>query len=315
METLTSKSGWGVVEVEWPDFKGPAFKNRPRNLLQVLENAVRNYPDKEGFIGGDWRLTYRQFDTIVNRIASGLEKHGIRRGDHVASLLGIQVETPLSFFALMKLGAIIVPLNTRFKGEELAYEINDSESKALIVDEEFWPFIESVRDQLHTVEKIFFNGSQTPTGTVPFALLKDWEEIQFTHANPEEWDDVAIMYTSGTTGKPKGAILHQRGFVLTAMLVSDFLQYKPEDKMVCCIPLFHITGLAMAMCSPIYSGVGCVYMRTFKTKDFLEIMAREKVTHYTGVINIIWLMINHADFGNYDFSSFRGAMSGGICRQ
>jgi acyl-CoA synthetase (AMP-forming)/AMP-acid ligase II len=311
METLTSKSGWEVVDVEWPDFKGPAFKNRPRNLLQILERAVRNYPDKEGFIGGDWRLTYLLFDEMVNRIASGLEKHGIRRGDHVASLLGIQVEMPLSFFALMKLGVIIVPLNTRFKGEELAYEINDSESKALIVDEEFWPFIEPVRDRLHTVKQIFFNGSQTPAGTVPFALLKDSEQIQFTQATPEESDDVAIMYTSGTTGKPKGAILHQRGFVLTAMLVADFFQYRPGDKMICCVPLFHVTGLAMAMCSPIYSGVGCVYMKTFKTKDFLEIMAREKVTQYTGVINIIWLMINHADFGNYDFSSFRGAMPGG----
>jgi len=308
---LTTKSGWEVVDVEWPDFTGKTFKERPKSVLEILENAVRRYPDTEAFIGGDWRLTYSQFDLIVNRIASGLGNYGVKRGDHVAVLLGIQVEMPLNFFALMKLGAIVVPLNTRFKGEELAYEINDSESKVLIVDEEFWPFIDSVRGQLSTIEKIFFNGAQTPVGTLPFALIRDYKEITFTQATLTESDDVAIMYTSGTTGKPKGAILHQRGFVLTAMLVSDFLQYRTGDKMICCVPLFHVTGLAMVMISPILAGVACVYLRTFKTKDFLEIMARERVTQYTGVINIIWLMINHADFGNYDFSSFRGAMPGG----
>lgn len=311
METLPSKSGWEIVDVEWPDFKGKAFKERPKSIQEILENAVKKYPDTEAFIGGDWRLTYSQFDMIVNRIASGLEKHGIKRGDHVALLIGIQVEMPMCFFALMKLGAIAVPLNTRFKGEELAYEINDSQSKALIVDEEFWPFIEPVKAQLSTVEIIFHNGGHTPSGTLPFTLLRDHKETTFTRVTPTESDDIVIMYTSGTTGKPKGAILHQRGFVLTAMLVSDFLQYRPGDKIICCVPLFHVTGLAMVMTSPIFSGIACFYMRQFKTKDFLEIMMRERITHYIGVINVIWLMINHADFGNYDFSSFRGACLGG----
>ena len=158
METLKGKAGREIVEEEWPDFKGKIFKNRPKNVVEMLENTVRRYPDREGFICGDRRLTYSEFDQIVNRIAAGLEKHGVSRGDHVAVLLGIQLEFPLSFFALMKLGVIAVPLNTRFKGEELAYEINDSESKALIVDEENWSRIHSVRSQLKTIREIFFHG-------------------------------------------------------------------------------------------------------------------------------------------------------------
>jgi long-chain acyl-CoA synthetase len=311
MERLSSKMGWEIVEEEWPDFKGKIFKNRPRHVVEMLENTVKKYPDKVGFIGSDWRLTFKEFDGIVNRIAAGLENHGVKPGDHVAVLLGIQIEFPLSFFALMKLGAIVVPLNTRFKGEELAYEINDSESKLLIVDEEYWPFIDSVRGQLKTIQKIFFNGPHAPGGTFSFSLLKENKEGVFSRAALSESDDAAIMYTSGTTGKPKGAILHQRGFVLTAMLVSDFIQFEPEDKMMCCIPLFHITGLSCLMLPPILSGVACVYMRTFKTKDFLEIMAEEKVTQYMGVINVIWLMVNHPDFNQYNFSSFRIALFGG----
>jgi len=311
MDTLQSKSGWEIVEEEWPDFKGKIFKNRPKNVVELLETTVKKYPDKIGFVYGDLRLTYKQFDAMVNRIAAGLEKHGVRRGDHVAVLLATQIEFPLTFFALMKLGSIIVPLNTRFKGEELAYEINDSESKVLILDEEYWPFIESVQGQLKSIEKIFFHGAHLPRGTLPFSSLTETEEDEFTRATLVESYDAAIMYTSGTTGKPKGAILHQRGFVLTAMLVSDFLTFKPEDKMICCIPLFHITGLTGLMLPPIYSGVACVYMRQFKTKEFLEIVAREKVTQYMGVVNVIWLVVNHPDFDRYDFSSFRTAMLGG----
>jgi len=311
MNRLASKMGWEIAEEKCPDFKGRIFKNRPKNVVELLENTVRKYPDKVGFICSDWRLTFKEFDGIVNRIAAGLEKHGVKRGDHVALLLGTQLEFPLSFFALMKLGTIVVPLNTRFKGDELAYEINDSESKVLIVDEEYWPFIDSVRGQLKTIEKIFFNGPHPPVGTLPFSLLKENEEDVFTGPKLSESDDAAIMYTSGTTGKPKGAILHQRGFVLTAMLVSDFIQFEPEDKIICCVPLFHITGLACLILSPIFSGIACVYMKQFKTKDFLEIMAKKKVTQYMGVVNVIWLMVNHPDFDQYDFSSFRTALLGG----
>ena len=311
MNKLGTSSGWEIEEAEWPDFKGPAFKNRPKNVVELLQNTVANYPDRVGFTGEDWHLSYRQFDRIVNRVAAGLEARGIRRGDHVAVLLGIQVEMALCFFAVMKLGAVLVPLNTRFKAEELAYEINDSESKTLIVDEEFWPPIDGVRGGLATVGTIFFNGANAPSGTLPFELLVNHEETGFTRATLSEADDVAIMYTSGTTGKPKGAILHQRGFVLTAMLVSDFLQYRPQDQMICCVPLFHVTGLAMVMLSPIFSGVGAVYARALKTRDFLEVMSRKKVTHYTGVINVVWMMVNHPDFDKYDLSSFRIACFGG----
>lgn len=145
MNRLASKMGWEIVREERPDFKGEIFKNRPRNIVELLENTVRKYPDKAGFISEGQRLTFKEFDGTVNRIAAGLSKHGVKRGDHLALLLGAQLEFPLSFFALMKLGALVVPLNTRFKSEELAYEINDSESTLLIVDEEFWPQMGSVR--------------------------------------------------------------------------------------------------------------------------------------------------------------------------
>jgi acyl-CoA synthetase (AMP-forming)/AMP-acid ligase II len=311
MERLPSKMGWEIVEEAWPDFKGKCFKNRPRNLVEMLSSAVRKYPDSEGFICDHERLTFAQFDLITNGIAAGLRRTGVGPGDRVSLLLSISNDFMLCFFAVIKLNAIAVPLNTRFKGEELAYEINDSESKVVIAGEEYWEQFNPARSRLKTVEKIFFNGADCPSGAVPFRELREYPAEQPIEAVPQETDSTAIMYTSGTTGKPKGAILHHRGMIASAMHASDFFQFRQGDKMICCVPLFHITGLAVTALSAIFSGIPCVYLRTFKVKTFLETMAAEKVTAFISVINILWLMVNHADFGNYDFSSFRCAGVGG----
>jgi acyl-CoA synthetase (AMP-forming)/AMP-acid ligase II len=311
MKHLSSKMGWEIVEEEWSDFKGRIFKNRPKNLIQMLENTVSQSSNLIGFICNDQKLTFGEFNQIVNRIAAGLQKYHVKKGDRVSLLLGIGLEFPLCFFALMKLGAIAVPLNTRFKGEELFYEINDSGSKMLIVDQEYWPSIEAVQNDLKTVEKIFFNGPDLPKGVLPFVELRENQGGTFQRIVLNETDDAIIMYTSGTTGKPKGAILYHRSLIATAMHISDFFAYEPEDRVICVVPLFHITGLAQIMLSHIFSGIPCVYVRTFKVKDVLEIMSSERITRSISVINILWLMINHPEFDHYDFSSYKGAMCGG----
>lgn len=308
MDSLNTTSD---PENGWFGFKNQTYQNRPQTVSEILEATVEKYPDVEGFIGGDRRLTYREFNTTVNQIASGLQQHGVKKGDHIALLLGIQVDFPLCFFALMKIGAIAVPLNTRFKSQELSFEINDSESTILIVDEEYWSSIEPVRDQLSTIHNVFLIGNRIPAGTLPITELTQNQTDSFTPVAISESDDAMILYTSGTTGKPKGAILCHHGLVLTAMLTNHFLKLENGDKMICCVPLFHVTGLAMSMLSHIYSGIPGVYIKKFKTKDFLKIVAVEKATHYIGVANIIWLMINHSDFSKYDFSFLKKAMVGG----
>jgi acyl-CoA synthetase (AMP-forming)/AMP-acid ligase II len=302
---------WEISEENLSFFKGRVYKDRPRSVVQLLEATVKKYPEKEGFIDEERRLNYKEFNDIANRIASGLQRYGVKRGDRVAILLGTQLEFPLAFFGAMKIGAVVVPLNTRFKGEELAYEINHSESKILVVDEEYWPFIEPVHDQLTNLEIIFFHGRSVPTGTIPFMLLAESEESLLPIESLSESDSAVIMYTSGTTGKPKGAILHHLGLVTTAMDVVSFMSLGLGDKMVCCVPLFHVTGLNMILLGSILGGIPLVLMRNFKIKKFLEIMMSEKITEYIGVINVIWLMVNHPDFEKYDLSAFKRALFGG----
>ena len=311
MNTLKSRMGWEIEEEEVLYGKHKLYKHRPKNVIELLLNIVEKYPNQEGFIFKNQRLTYTEFNNMVNKIAVGLYKEGVRQGDHVALLLGQQIEFPLSFFSLMRLGAIVVPLNTRFKAEELVYEINDSESKYLIVDEDYWPFVEPIVEETQ-LKKIFFVGSKQPKGVCHFSILMDTKEKLLPPITISEFDTAVIMYTSGTTGRPKGAMLQHRGLVLTAMLVSDYMALRSRyDKMIACVPLFHITGLNQIMLASIFSGVPCVYVKYFKTKEFLEIMSYEKVTAYVGVPNILWLMVNHPEFNKYDFSHFRIAFVGG----
>lgn len=291
--------------------KRKTFKNRPRVLPDLLAVSVEKFSGKEGFVSGKQRLTYREFGETVDRIAAGLQRNGITKGDRVALLLGIQIDFPMCFFALMKLGAIAVPLNTRFTGEELSFEIIDSNCKVLIVDEEYWPAIEPKRKQLDTIGDIFFIGNGCPENIRSIAELTKSDTEAFVPAEVSEFDDALILYTSGTTGKPKGAVLHQHGLIVTAMLTSNVMQLADDDKLICSVPLFHVTGLAMAMLNQIYSGITGVYLKTFKTGEFLKTIAGEKITRYIGVANVIWLMINHSDFDKYDFSSFRRIMIGG----
>ena len=148
------------------------LKGRPASLNQALAATVARYPDRQALICGERRLTFAELDKISDCIAGALRQDfGVRAGDRVSLLMGVDLDYPLCFFALMKLGAIAVPLNTRFKGEELSYEIDNSQSSVLILDQEFWPVIQSWLPGRETLRHVILNGDAAPAGTSPFAGL------------------------------------------------------------------------------------------------------------------------------------------------
>ncbi len=289
------------------------YKGRPKTVNEVLRNTVEKYGDKEGFISGDRRWTFKEFSDRVDKVALSLQKkYGVMKNDRIAILMGTDLDFLVLFFAVTSIGAIIVPLNTRFRGEELTFEINNSEANLLAVDEEYWETLEPYQNKWATIKHIFVNGEITPKNTNSFELLYDnpggkVEEVQIT-----EDDTVMIMYTSGTTGRPKGAMQFHRGIIQACMTLDDLYETDPDkDKALCVVPMFHSTGIIMSAISSILMGIPCVYMRKYKTKDLLEIIQKEKISVAILVPAIIWLMINHDNFSDYDLSSFRITCIGG----
>jgi long-chain acyl-CoA synthetase len=288
-------------------YKEKVYADRPRNLGELLANTGARYGSLEAVISPDSRLTYKQFVSLVDHVSSGLyHKYGIRKGDRVALMLKNGWEFSVGFFASMKLGAVAVPLNTAYKEEEAAFQLSDSGSTMLIMEPEFRDIITEIRPEIGGVKHIF------ATDAEDFRELLKEKEYKAVNVQVEEMDSAVIMYTSGTTGKPKGAVLPHKSLIAEAMYVSELLDWRAgRDKHLCPVPLFHVTGLAMNFCGSVYAGIPVVFMKRFNAAEALKIIEEEKITTMIGVPTIMWLMLNAPEFDHDNVSSLRCFAAGG----
>lgn len=312
MQKLATK--YKLVKLETPEgYAEWVYADRPGNLTELLDNTVNKYADHEGFVDLGNRPSYRQVASSVNKVASALyHNYGVRKGDRVALMLRNGLEFVISFFALAKIGAIVVPLNIALKGEELAFQVKDSGAALLIVEHDFQELIAEVSSGIGGVKQIFVTGGEPMAGTIAFSeLLKDEEQTPVV-VTVDENDSAVLMYTSGTTGKPKGALLSHKGIIASAMNAASLCDLRNgRDKMLVVAPLFHIIGIAMALSASIYAGIPAIFIKRFKAVDTMKTIEEEKVTAMFGVPTIFWLLLNAPEFDQYDLSSLSFLASGG----
>ena len=303
-----------VVKLATPEGRTEwVYADRPKNLTELLNSTVNKYGNQEALIYANARPSYKQVASSVSNVASALYyNYGIRKGDRVALMLTNGLEFTTSFFALAKIGAITVPMNTALKGEELTFQVGDSGATLLIVEPEFHELMAEVSSGTKGVKRIFVTGGEPPAGTIAFSELLKHEEHAPVKVKVDEMDSAVIMYTSGTTGRPKGALLSHKGIIASAMNMSQLCDLRVgRDKMLVVVPLFHVTGLAIALCSAIYAGIPAVLVKRFKAADSLKIIEAEKVTTMAAVPTILWLMLNAPEFDQYNLSSLRSFAAGG----
>jgi long-chain acyl-CoA synthetase len=297
-----------VIDLTTPwGYNERVYVDRPKNLAELLANTVAKCGDLDGIITTDSRLTYKQFASLVDHLSSGFyHQYGIRKGDRVALMLKNGWEFSVSFFALVKLGAIAVPLNTAYKGEEAAFQLNDSGSVMLLVDSEFGDIITEIRPEISKVRNICV------TNTEEFLELLKGKEYMTVNVQVDEMDSAVLLYTSGTTGRPKGAVLSHKSLIAETMCAAELMDWQAgRDKNLCSVPLFHVTGLVMNFCGCVYAGVPTVFMKKFNAADALKLIEEEKVTTMIGVPTILWLMLNVPEFDHYNLRSFRCFAAGG----
>ena len=288
-----------------------AYKNRPANLNDLLLRTVDGYPEKEAFICDDMRLTYGQSMDRMLRIAAGLKHHNLEGGDRVALLLGNCLEFALCFFAVSMVGGVSVILNTRLESQELDYIINDAGPTILIAHQDFWERIEPIRDRLTTVKHMFVvTDEAAPQGAIPYKALLNEGRVG-KPLDPDENDLCCLMYTSGTTGLPKGAMITHRNIVINSVNCQRVEDFQPEDINLIIVPLFHATGLFGQLVLSVYGGGTSVIMREYKTNKALELIEKEAATFTATVPTVLWMMMNWPDFQKYDLGHFRKIMYGG----
>ncbi|MEI3613077.1 long-chain-fatty-acid--CoA ligase [Pseudogracilibacillus sp. SO30301A] len=218
--------------------------NYPLILPQFLKRAVKLYGDKEAVIGDNIRLTYKEVNARVNQLSCGLIELGVKKGDRVAYLSTNTPEMLEGFFGVLQLGAVLVPLNTRLSIDDLIYIINHSGAKILYADKQFIESILQARDRLTMVESIISNGTVTEeTGVIPYNRFLNFyskEDMDYFHI--DENDLATLLYTSGTTGDPKGVMLTHRNNYLHALSSMHHLRVSDEDVLLHVLPMFHVNG-------------------------------------------------------------------------
>jgi long-chain acyl-CoA synthetase len=277
------------------------------SIGQVLEKTARELPEKTAVVLGPHRVTYRQLDEGSNRIADALVKLGIRKGDHVALLLPCTPEWILNYFGAVKLGATVVPFDTRMKGQELAPLLRDCDARVLLTEEKFLSSLSPVLEGLLSTEQVIAIDSEPHAKTLKDASPRPpGVEIKDT-------DDTIIVYTSGVLGKRRG-IVHTHEALLSALQpVIAGLELGNNDVLLGLVPFYYLLGLTMTVLAPFMTGATTVILPHFSSKNVLETVEREKVTVIIGVpasYNAL-ARVDEETLKSYNLASLRVAFSAG----
>jgi fatty-acyl-CoA synthase len=255
--------------------------------LDFIARAADVYGDRLAVIHGEIRRNWRETYVRSCQLASALQRRGIGKDDTVAVLLPNIPAMVECHFGVPMAGAVLNTLNTRLDLASILYMLRHGEAKVLIVDTEYLPMVEELRQALPGLQIIGVHDQAADTPAVP-AGWTDYEAL-LLNGDPEfdwkppadEWDAIALNYTSGTTGEPKGVVYHHRGAALNA--ISNILEWDMPKHAVYLwtLPMFHCNGWCFPWTLAARAGVN-VCLRKFDPQQVLELIAKEKVTHYCG---------------------------------
>jgi long-chain acyl-CoA synthetase len=279
-------------------------------IFEMLQATADRLPDKPALICDEETLTYGELQRQVLSLAYHLQHLGVTKGDRVALLFPNCIEMAVSYYACAAIGAIAVPLNNRLTGKDLVYILNDCGAGVLAVGYQFWDVSQAIRPDLVMVKEFIYAGPERRMGAHFLDdLLKSNDLPNFPDLDPE--DVATIMYTSGTTGLPKGAMMSQRNIFTNARNCGAMLTYTEKDLTLIVVPLFHVTGLNSQLVAFIYLGGTCVILKAYKTAEMIRAIERQQITVLFNVPTMYVLMLINEALEDTDISSVRMAAYGG----
>lgn len=268
--------------------------------------------DKEALVDGERRLSYRELNRRVNRLSHRLQTMGLEYGDRLALLAYNCAEYVEVIFATAKLGLILVPLNWRLSPSELAFNLTDSETQVLIFDPGFTETIKKLSEEV-TIRQMLVLGHEEALGAAAYEPVLAEQSTEEPEADQTVSLDTPhiIMYTAGTTGRPKGAVLSQGASFWNAVNLALDLNFTPDDRDLLVLPMFHIGGIGLFTLPVLYAGGTVIIQRTFDPAQTLRLLKGEKVSLFFGVPAVFLFLIQHPDFDPGTFKNLRLVMSGG----
>ena len=295
------------------------------NLAVLLEEAAREAPAHTAVIFNDIRLSYAAINAAANQVADGLTSLGIGPGDKVALSCPNLPYFPIVYYGILKTGAVVVPLNVLLKGREIAYHLQDSDAKAYFCfegtsDLPMGQFGHEGFQQTPGCEHFILltadpAGRSPIEGTMTLGQLMHGRSPTFDTVMTQSGDTAVILYTSGTTGRAKGAELTHSNMLLNARLSDTQYHAEANDVHLVTLPLFHSFGQTVQMNTGFYNKATLTLLPRFDPDAALSIMERDSVTIFAGVPTMYWAMLNHPNPEKFDLAKIAGnlrlAFSGG----
>jgi acyl-CoA synthetase (AMP-forming)/AMP-acid ligase II len=270
------------------------------NIGDLLARRAKLNPDKEALVCEDVRLTWSECNDRANRLAHAMRKLGVGHGDRVGLLALNEPEYLDMYYGLGKIGAILVPINYRLAGPEMQYMLSDSGVKAFVFGPEYVEIVDSFRGDV-PAERFIALMDSPPEWASSYRALIEAESPEEPELGGGDDDVLTILYTSGTTGQPKGAMLTHHNFFFSAINLIATLGYLGETSLLV-LPLFHIGGLGNVPLSP-QTGTRVILLKSLDPKRMLELIQEEKVNVFGSVPALLQILKMVPDFEKYDWSS------------
>ncbi|MGR5986100.1 fatty acid--CoA ligase family protein [Bacillus cytotoxicus] len=287
------------------------------NLVQSLAETAVKKGEKPAYIFMDESVSYDQLNKMVTKFSSNLAKMGITKGDHVALAVGNSPHFLIGLYGVMKTGATVVPVNPIYTADEMHYILQNGDVKTIIILDILLPIIQSLTTRLPSLEHIIICETSSDFQLTDnekvktFTSLVETGDISYEGPLLHEEDVAVILYTSGTTGQPKGAMLTHKNLYSNARDVATYLQYTEDDRVVAALPMFHVFCLTVAIHAPIINGAIILMLPKFSPKEVFRICRTYKPTIFAGVPTMYNYLYLYEGASAEDMHSLRLCISGG----
>ncbi len=308
-------------------YRAPGEISPGVTLGEYFEKTAGAHQEKDALIFRERRITWGELRLLVDRLTLTFIDLGIRRGDMIVVLFPNRPEFIITLLAAARLGAVSVPVSERLRRKEIDYILRQTEAKAVVSVSEFWGFsfsdlFQELRQAIPTLKQVIISGAKRHPEELVFEELvaKEWEKIfpadyyreAYLKEFPVEADDLLeIIFTSGTTGTPKGVMHTHNTRCRSALGTATSIGLQPEDIWLIMVPLSHTTALVNAFYSSVIKGSCQVLLETWNVEEAMGEITRHRVTLPIGVPTMPIMMLQRPDFDKYDFSSVRAMVLAG----
>ncbi|WLR51498.1 fatty acid--CoA ligase family protein [Bacillus tianshenii] len=288
------------------------------NICRKFNETAERLAEKDAYIFEGMRGTYRELKQQIDAFSKNLISMGVKKGDHIGLISGNSPHYVISLYGALQAGAIVIPINPVYTPDEIGYILTNGDVKVVIALDKLMPIFEKIDKELPAVERYILLETEKRTSPSlledklkPFSKMMESVEEKISFPQLDEEDTAVILYTSGTTGKPKGAMLTRRNIYSNAKDTANYLSIDEHDIVITVLPMFHVFCLTVALNAPLISGGTICIMPKFSPDAVFHVASENKATVFAGVPTMYNFLNQIPTASKESFSHIRICVSGG----